>query len=183
MQKQNTHANCKKRNGNSMRILTLENESYNIDHIPTKVDDLRFCVLDNSNIKEPDFYFKQLIFLESFNSPALVIKIGKTAVTMPIDWQILIGEPDQGDLEVVPLTSINDRGFKGFVFNPINGFRTHFVDIEIVDVFQDIRWYAPKIKPNSFLAVPINDDPTPLCAYFIRDVNKQNEVVNYSKLW
>ena len=94
-----------------MRILTLDNKSFEMNEIPDEVEDLRFCVLDNSDPKEPDYFYIPLIFLESFNSPALVLRIGNNIIKMPVDWQILIGEPDLGDLEVVPLTSINDRGF------------------------------------------------------------------------
>ena len=106
-----------------LKLLTLENTSYELNEIPEEVDDIRFCVLDNSDPKEPDYFFIPLIFLESFNSPALVLKIGNSVIKMPIDWQLLIGEPDLGDLEVVPLTSINDRGFSVFAFNPMSSFR------------------------------------------------------------
>ena len=85
-----------------MRILTLDNKSFEMNEIPDEVEDLRFCVLDNSDPKEPDYFYIPLIFLESFNSPALVLRIGNNIIKMPVDWQILIGEPDLGDLEVVP---------------------------------------------------------------------------------
>ena len=96
-----------------MRILTNDNSSFDINDLPEEVDDLRFCVFDNSDPAEADYYFVPLVFLESFMSPALVLKIGNQEITMPVDWQVLIGEPEHGDLEVVPLTSINDRGFSG----------------------------------------------------------------------
>ena len=103
-----------------MRILTLDNTSYSMDQIPDEIDEVRFCVLDNSDPKDPDYFYIPLIFLESFNSPALVLRIGPHTVRMPVDWQLLVGEPDFGDLEVVPLTSINDRGFNVFCFNPVS---------------------------------------------------------------
>ena len=102
---------------------------------------------------------------------------------MPVDWQILIGEPDLGDLEVVPLTSINDRGFNVFTFNPRSSFRPEFMPIEIVDIYQDVKWYFPKLKPGQMLAVPLNNGDEPVCAYFIKDVSRQSEVVDYSKVW
>ena len=86
-----------------MRILTLDNTSYSMDSIPDEIDEVRFCVLDNSDPKDPDYFYIPLIFLESFNSPALVLRIGENVIRMPVDWQLLIGEPDFGDLEVVPL--------------------------------------------------------------------------------
>jgi len=34
---------------------------------------------------------------------------------MPVDWHIAVGDAQSGnDLEVLPLTSINDRGFEVF---------------------------------------------------------------------
>jgi hypothetical protein len=167
------------------RILNLEtNRSYDLNEIPDEVEDLRFCVLDNSDPKAPDYYFIPLIFLESFNSPALVLRIGEHTVKMPVDWQLLIGETDLGDLEVVPLTSINDRGFSAFCFNPVKSYRPEFHPVEIIDIYQDVKWYFPKLKPGQMLAVPVDSDAdNPLCAYFVKDISRVSEVVDFSKAW
>ena len=58
-----------------MRILTLENTAYELNDIPDEVEDLRFAVLDNSDPRTPDHFYIPLIFLESFNSPAMVFSI------------------------------------------------------------------------------------------------------------
>ena len=96
-----------------MRILTLNNQAFDLNELPDQVDeDTRFSVLDNSNPLDPDFYFMPLIFLESFNSPAIVLNIGGYEVQMPLDWCMVVGDKDCGlDPEVLPLTSINERGF------------------------------------------------------------------------
>jgi hypothetical protein len=167
-----------------MRLLTLENTSYELNDIPEEVNDVRFCVLDNSDPKDPDYFWIPLIFLESFNSPALVLKIGNNIIKMPMDWQMLIGEPDLGDLEVVPLTSINDRGFSAFAFNPLSSFRPEFFPVEVIDIYQDVKWYFPKLKPGQMLAIPLESDSVkPLCVYFVKDISRQSEVVNYTKVW
>jgi len=166
-----------------MRILTLDNTSFEMNAIPDDVGDLRFSVLDNSDPKDPDYFFIPLIFMESFNSPALVLKIGNNIIKMPVDWQVLIGEPDLGDLEVVPLTSINDRGFSVFTFNPISSYRPQFDPIEIVDIYQDVKWYFPKLKPGQMLAVPLSENDKSMCAFFVKDISRQSEVVDYNKIW
>ena len=166
-----------------MRILTLNNRSYDLDVLPEEVDDMHFAVLDNSHPADPDYHYIPLIFLESFNAPALVLRIGETVIKMPVDWQVLIGEPDLGDLEVLPLTSINDRGFSVFQFNPLTSFRPSFLPIEIVDVYHDVTWYAPKLRNGQILAVPLNDDAEPECVYFVKSISRNCEVVNYSKAW
>ena len=164
-----------------MRILTLDNEHFNLETLPDEIDDLRFAILDNSNPQNVDYHYIPLIFLESFNSPALVLKIGETVVKMPVDWQILIGEPEMGDLETLPLTSINDRGFKAFEFNPLSAFRPSFQDIEILDIYHDVTWYAPRLKNGQFLCVPIDDGPKPRCVFFVKEVSRNCEIVDYNQ--
>ena len=166
-----------------MRIQTLENETYNLDALPDEVDDLRFTILDNSNPAEPDYYYIPLIFLESFTSPALVLQIGDKTIKMPLDWSVLIGEDDLGDLEALPLTSLNDRDFKVFQHNSLSDFGASFLPIEIVDVYNEVSWYAPKLKNGQFLSVPIDDGDKPRCVYFVKDVSRNCEVVDYNKAW
>jgi hypothetical protein len=166
-----------------MRILTLDRIAYNLDVLPDEVGDLRFAILNNSDPHNPDYHFIPLRFLESFNSPALVLQIGDYQLKMPMDWKILIGEPDIGDLETLPLTSINDRGFKAFQFNPLSSFRPSFLDIEIVDVYHEVTWYAPKLKNGQILAVPLDDGPDPDCVYFVKDISRNCEVVDYNLAW
>ena len=47
-----------------MRILTVDNLAYDLNKLPETVsDDMAFSVLDNSNPKEPDFFFIPLIYI------------------------------------------------------------------------------------------------------------------------
>ena len=167
-----------------MRILTLENECFNLDDLPETIeDDVRFSVLDNSDPKNPDFFFVPLIFLESFSAPAMVLDIGGHEVTMPVDWSIAVGCSESGnDLEVLPLTSINDRGFEAFLFNPLKSFKTDFAEIKITNFYTDVKWYFPKMKNGQLLSVPIREGKNPLCAYFVKDISRQCEVIEYSLL-
>jgi hypothetical protein len=164
-----------------MRILTLDNEPYNLENLPEEVDDLRFAILDNSNPNSVDYHYIPLIFLESFNSPALVLRIGNSVIKMPVDWQILIGEKEHGDLETLPLTSINDRGFNAFEFNPLTSFRPDFLPIEIIDIYHDVTWYAPRLRNGQFLCVPIDEGHKPRCVYFVKEISRNCEIVNYSQ--
>ena len=167
-----------------MRILTLDNECFNLDDLPDQIeDDVRFSVLDNSDPRNPDFFFIPLIFLESFSAPAMVLDIGGQEITMPVDWSIAVGCSESGnDLEVLPLTSINDRGFEAFLFNPLKSFKTEFAEIKIVNFYTDVKWYFPKMKNGQLLTVPITEGKNPLCAYFVKDISRQCEVIEYSLL-
>lgn len=167
-----------------MQILTLDNKTFYLNELPEEIDnDLRFAVLDNSDPNNPDYFFVPLIFLESFTGPAVVLKIGDHEVTMPLDWCAIVGDTEGPEMEVLPLTSLNDRGFKTFCFNPLGSFRPEFHDIDIIDVYQDVKWYFPKMRTGQLLCTPLHPGKNPLCAYFVKDINRQSEIVNYSKVW
>tara|TARA_B100001094_G_scaffold14408_1_gene12488 strand:+ start:834 stop:1337 length:504 start_codon:yes stop_codon:yes gene_type:complete len=165
------------------KILTVENETYDLDFVPEEIEDIRYCVLDYSNPKEADYIFVPLVFLESFNSPAAVLQVGNTHVKIPLDWSLIVCDPMVGDPEVLPVTSLNDRGFKAFVFNPITGFLPSFSPIEIVNIYQEVKWYFPKLKFGHILAVPLSSKKDSPCAYFVKDTNKIPDVLSTEDLW
>ena len=167
-----------------MRILTLNNRAFDLNELPDEVDeDTRFSVLDNSTPNEPDFFFMPLIFLESFNSPAIQLKIGGYEIQMPLDWCMVVGDQEAGmDPEVLPLTSLNERGFDAFCLNPINGYRPEYLDIEIINVFQEVKWYFPKMKNGQLLTVPLHHEESPPCVFFVKEVSRQCEVLQIDKL-
>ncbi len=167
-----------------MKILTLDNKAYDLNNLPDNVDDgMRFSVLDNSDASNPDFFFIPLIFLESFNSPAMVLKIGDDEVSMPIDWSIAVGDSSSSsDIEILPLTSLNDRGFEAFCFNPLSSFRIEFKPIEIVNFYNDVKWYFPKMKNGQLLSVPTNTYDKPNCCYFVKEISRQSELIDLSRI-
>lgn len=168
-----------------MNILTLDNESLDLNTLPDEITtDIRFSVLDNSDPNEPDFFFVPLIFLESFSSPSCVLEINGREIQMPIDWHMAVGDSTTGnDLEILPLTSIADRGFEAFIFNPLTSYKPDFGDVKVVNYYNDVKWYFPKVKNGQLLSVPITDGKNPLCAYFIRDITRQIESIDYGKLF
>lgn len=166
-----------------MKILTVDNESYDVDFVPEEIDDIRYCVLDYTDKENADYIFVPLVFLESFSSPAAVLKIGKRTMKVPLDWSIICCDPSVGDPEVLPITSLNDRGFKSFVFNPITGFIPSFDEIEIVNIFQEVKWYFPKLKYGHILTVPIDDSNNPQCIFIVKETNKIPDVLSTGDLW
>ena len=167
-----------------MQILTLEDKTFYLNDLPDEIDeDLRFSVLDNSDPNNPDYFFIPLIFLESFTAPAAVLKVGPYTINMPLDWCTIVGDPTGPEMEVLPLTSLNDRGFRTFTFNPLSGFRPEFFDIDIIDVYQDVKWYFPKMKPGQLLTTPLAPGHKSPCAFFVKDVSRQSELVDYGKCW
>lgn len=151
------------------RILTVENESFEINHVPDIVDDLRFCVLDCTTPSYLDFFFLPLVYLESFYSPMVDLALGDHSVKMPLDWSIMVCDEDYSAMEVMPLTSLNDRGFHALLFNPLKHFVPESKEISMNNVYSDVKWFFPKLKTGNILVVPVEDGKEPLCALFVKD--------------
>lgn len=189
-----------------IRILTAENTTFSMNDVPSEVEDIRYCVLDYSNQENVDYYFMPLIFLESFSSPAALLRLGPYQLQVPLDWSIVIGEKHFGDIEIIGLMALNDRDFSAFCINPIDGYMPNFFDIEIINVFPDVKWFFPKLKFGHILAVPLRyqvtppsqmgettlrnqsgeimaDRKGPPCAFFVRDVNKLPDTLDIRKIF
>lgn len=166
-----------------MKILTVDNKPYELDEIPDTVEDIRYSVLDYSNPKNVDYYFYPLVFMESFYSPAAVLRIGNHTVNIPLDWSVVVCDPMVGEPEVMSLMSLNDRGFHAFAFNPLTGFMPSYLDLSISNIYTDVKWYAPKLKFGHILVVPLEDKENPVCALFIKEANKIPEVLDISELF
>jgi hypothetical protein len=124
-----------------------------------------------------------LIFLESFNAPAIVLQIGDHEIAMPVDWSIAVGDSSSSsDIEVLPLTSLNDRGFQALCFNPLSSFKIEFKPIKIVNFYNDVKWYFPKMKNGQLLSTPIQGGERPSCVYFVKEISRQSEIILLDKL-
>lgn len=166
-----------------MYILTNENRTYELDHIPDTNADVRYGVFDFSDKKFTDYFFLPLVFLESFYAPAIVMEIGEFTVKMPMDWSIVACDEGFSDIEIIPLTSLNDRGFCAILFNPLNHMVPEVKEVNIVNVYAEVKWFFPKLKNNNFLVVPVELGDTPRCLLFIKDVTRLAETVDISDIF
>lgn len=166
-----------------MKILTSENQTYELDFVPDEIDDIRYCVLDYSDKQNPDYFFMPLVFLEIFNAPAAVLQIGNHSFKMPIDWSLIICDSEVGEPEVIPITSLNDRGFSAFTINPISSYMPSYQPIEITNVYSEVKWHFPKLKQGHLLAVPLDEEDESQCAFFVKETNKIPDVLDISQLW
>jgi hypothetical protein len=171
-----------------MLILNEDNHPVDLNLIPDQVD-MYFWVFDNATGAK-DYFCVPLIMLESFYAPTIKLRLtidnsrrNPTSyfINVPADYQILIGEPSHGDLEINPVTSLSGRHFKAFSMNPVSSFRPEYLHIEVEDVLPSIKWFMPKMKTGQLLCVPLHPIEKPNCIYIVRDMPKSLEIVPLSE--
>jgi len=165
-----------------MFILTENNIPFSMNNIPSMVDDMRYSVLDYSSQDNVDYFCIPLVFLETFSTPAAELTVGKYKLQVPLDWSIVIGEKDVGDLEIIPITQCLDRDFSVFCYNPINGYRPEYYKLDVTNIYPDVKWHVPKLKYGHLLVLPIEIKKCPLCVYIVKDTHKLPDVLDISKL-
>ena len=165
-----------------MKILTVENSVYEIDTVPDEIDDIRFSVFDTTDPEWMDYYFLPLIFLESFYAPAICLQIGEYNIQVPMDWSIAITDEDLSGIEVLPLTSLNNRGFLTATLNPLSGKLLEAHEVKITNIFQDVKWFFPKLKNGHMLLAPLDSKPNPSCAMFVKEANKIPQEIDIGNL-
>ena len=45
-------------------------------------------------------------------------------------------------------------------------------EVKIINVFQEVKWYFPKLKHGHIIAVPLSDKPNSPCVFFAKDTNQ-----------
>lgn len=113
----------------------------------------------------------------------MVLSIGDYTVQMPLDWSVLVCDNEYSDLEVMPLTSLNDRGFHIMVFNPLKHMVPRPREVTITNVYSEVKWFFPKLKNANILVVPLHSGECPDCALFIKDTTKLPEVIDIGTLF
>ena len=85
----------------------------------------------------------------------------------------------QLEKEIIRALEMNENVDWDFSEIPI---KQEFKELKIVNFYSDVKWYFPKVKNGQLLSVPITTGDQPLCAYFIKEISRQCEVIEYSKL-
>lgn len=168
-----------------MKLLTVDKTILDLGMLDVmdEVPRTQFVVLDLGSdanpLDEPDILFPKLIYIEEYIGPALKCMIGEFTTILPLSWFTFIGEEEIGEVEIIPVTSINARNFETIVSDPITGFRHHYLPIRAIELYMEYEWVLPKLKNGQAVAVPINDDEhNPLCVYLSHSKSKMPVVVD-----
>lgn len=168
-----------------MFILNENNIPTDLNLIPDQCD-MNFWVFDNSTGAK-DYFCIPLIMIESFYSPTVKLRLTvdnskyhptEYFINVPIDYQILIGEPICSNLEINPISNLSGRHFKAFSINPTSSFRPDFIHIEVEEILPTIKWFFPKTSIGQLTAIPLTNKLCSPCIFIAREIPKSLEIIN-----
>ena len=175
-----------------MRILTPEGEAFDVSKLNGKQ---HFTILDVSDADNIDYRCAVVNWTHEYEWPAIELQIGPYRLEVPLNWRILTGDSNEGELELVDIEQIPNFDYDAFVLNPFKSFMPKFMPVHIVNSYGNsmTMWSLPKLQKKQIMAVPLGQpsewperlnpesgktEPYPLCAYFVDDSDKMNDVLD-----
>lgn len=156
-----------------MLILTNDNKTFDLNQVGHELaEPVHYSVFDYSDKANCDYYFRPLVMTETFNNVTIDFQMGPYRIMLPQEWSIILGDPETGDVELIPIDEINTRNFHVLSLNPIRGMH-RFIPIKPVDVFTDVSWTVPKLAFHNFLLVPLHTGPNPDCIFLINEKDQK----------
>lgn len=157
-----------------MLILTNNNVAFDLNQIGNSlVENVHFCTYDYSDKNNGDYFFRPLVMTETFNNVSIECQIGKHKIMLPQQWSIVLGDPETGDVELIPIDDINTRNFHALVYNPIGSIMHGFEPLQLQGVFSDVDWTVPRLGFHNFLLVPLQLGENPSCIILINEKDQK----------
>lgn len=138
-------------------ILTDENRVLDTDTVAS--DDIFYFTLDFSKPKSPDYFCHPLVFVETYQAPAVVLEIGPFTITLPFKWSIIISHGDQA--EILPIRDISGVEHLAFCMNPISSFMPRTLPIRMTEIHNNAAWTSPPLDKTRMLVVPLGYERGP----------------------
>jgi hypothetical protein len=65
----------------------------------------------------------------------------------------------------------------------MTSFKPDFTPVKVINYYNDVKWYFPKVRNAQLLSIPVEEKNEPMCAFFIKDITRQTEVIKYGELF
>lgn len=136
-----------------MLILNEHNEIVDLDQV-SKNNEIYYAVLDFSKPKTPDYFFKPVVFIDTFTAPSAELKIGPYTTMIPFKWSIIVVYADQAEL--VPIEDIVSKSHDAFLINPITAYMPSRMSVRYRGTYET-SWTYPTLAKTELLVIPVAD--------------------------
>lgn len=169
-----------------MLILDENNKMVDIDQV-SKNREVYYAVLDFSKPRSPDYFFKPIIFIDTYTSPAAMLQVGPYTTLVPFRWSVVVTYADIAEL--VAVEDIVSKDHDAFCVNPITSYMPDRLPIRYKGSL-DVSWSYPTLGKSDMLVLPVGEAPTrpgdrekgPTCILAGERI-KIPETIDLSLLW
>lgn len=157
-----------------MLVLTPENVPFDMASISEYAPDEMYCTLDLSDLEDTDYFFHYILNMVDFTAMSAELQIGDMVTTVPINWQVLLGDEETGMMEMSTVEDLFSlKHPHAFVYNPVNSLYPRFLPIKVRAIYTiNVKWQVPMLNKSNLLAVPLERKEKPLCAFFADENDK-----------
>lgn len=168
-----------------MRVLTPENTSFDLNLVNESTDNT-FSLLD---CEKKDWFFSKFFMFQEFTAPSVCLKIDKKfSVELPLNWQILTGDPDSGELSITSVEQLSMFEHYVLALNPLSSFFPTYHSVEVINIYSHhSSWFVPRLMKKQLLSIVVNDmyikQNSPVCVFCSDCCDKNNEVFHISDVF
>jgi len=172
-----------------MKFLTADNTSvdFNNEASPASIG---ISILDYTDMENVDYYIKNFFFFSEYDSPVVHLKIGNSFIDVPLNWKILTGDPNTGELELVEVEELSMFDYNAFVLNPYKSYIPKYEPIEVTNVYlSGIKLFVPKSYKKSLFLVSLEnkvnhlEGPYSDCVFLCDDIDRTNDILSVDQLF
>ena len=121
-------------------------------HTPTIADHI--WVLD---LTLRDYTLTPLLVLEEIVCPTIEVMVLGFRFKLPANWNILVADGENMQLDVVQISELAGKQFVGLVYGPQMS-RPETAEISVTDYFPNFHNVAPSLNKHQMLCHPIAPD-------------------------
>ena len=142
-----------------MQVLSDMTTAFEINQGTDKLKDFYMCVYDYSDYENRDFVFANIRQFMSYHYPTAHLLIdGKFHYDIPLNWNILTAEPEEGECVLTSLDMLLHRQMYTPLFNPFFSSCGKLVSVEITKVNPiNVEHFVPRIAPKSIALLPVGN--------------------------
>lgn len=108
----------------------------------------------NYDLRQQDYFCSPLAVAIELQSSALTIAVGKSILTLPVDWYVIVCDKMNGAMDVIKVHELTNTSFKLFVVGP-----THHTVSElgyrVVDFSQSNTFFHPVMGKHQMLCTEL----------------------------
>jgi len=108
----------------------------------------------NYDLRQQDYFCTALSVVIELQSSALTIAVGKTTLTLPVDWFVIVCDKMTGSIDTIKVHELTNTSFKLFVVGPKHHTVTE-TGYRVIEFDQSRTFFHPVLGKHQLLCTEV----------------------------